>query len=1000
VRHPSEVARSALAPSTSVVRRPGVATGLGVAPIFTLVRGRIRVHVEGLRGRPTDARALEAWLREQPAVQHASASHLTGNVLVLFDGEQQSSRDALAMVRRARLDSVEPGRLKRPPGPGRPASRSVWSTMPASAVAARFEVPPAVGLSDRQAIARLTTAGANRVPTPRRKPTSTIVLDQLNSLPVYLLAGAAALSLVTGGLVDAIVIAAVVALNTAIGTVMESRAEGTIRALESLTVPQAIVRRDGKETIMPADRVVPGDVLVLKGGHAVPADGRLIEADHLVMNEASLTGESRGVAKVTSVISRRNGVGFTRPTMVYAGTVVAEGAGVAITTETGRQTELGRIRTLVGETESPPTPLERYLASMGRRLVGVALALSGVALAVGVFQGVAVLEMLRTAISLAVAVLPEGLPTVATTTLALGMQRLRQRRTIIRRLEVVESLGAVTVICVDKTGTLTENRMAVAEWHIGRRSISEGADRLAEVPRRGLEVCALCSEAELPGDSDAGRGSATELALLEAVSRHGLDYRECRRVHPQQSLRPRGDDRFWMGTVHETPGGHYVMAVKGAPEDVLRRCRRWLDDEHVRELTADVRRDIRHANDDMADRGMRILGLAFDTSDRPASSFEDLIWLGLVGLTDPVRPGIGPAIRACHRAGIRVIMLTGDQPRTALAVSRELALVRNREPRVLDASMLPGAEERRMTRLVSHVDVFARVSPLHKYEIVRALQAAGEVVAMTGDGVNDAPALRAADIGIAMGGSGTAVARGLADAVLLDNDFASILAAIAQGRTIYTNTRKALRFLLSTNASEIVVTLAAMAVGVARPLSALQFLWINLLSDVLPALALAVEPAEGGVMRRQPRDPREAMLSPATLGRIATDAALLSTATLGAYATAVSRYGTGPRSSGVAFSALTCGQLLHTLACRSEQRSGFVGLGHNLPMLVAVGGGLALQTAVVATPLRKLLGMTALGVRDWAVVGAGALLPLAVSELSKALTPAGPTAVPHERPPR
>jgi Ca2+-transporting ATPase len=735
----------------------------------------------------------------------------------------------------------------------------------------------------------------------------------------------------------------------------------------------------------------------------------VIADDRLALDESALTGESLPVSKAAARLCAPGTPLADRANMVYAGTSVADGSGLALVTGTGAATEMGRIRRLIAEAVAPATPLERELGRLGRRLVGVCLGLSGVALGLGLLRGVAAVEMLRTSISLAVAAVPEGLPAVATTTLALGLQRMLRRNALIRRLSVVESLGATTVICVDKTGTLTENRMRVHAWHLGGTDLVVNG-RAAELSDPRLRwahmIGVLCNEAHLTRQGN-GRwevnGSGTEGALLDAARRAGLDYRRLREEHRLLSLRPRLADENWMATIHEAGPGRRLMMVKGAPEEVVRLCARRLDGAVAPGLDDETRRGILEANAALANQGMRVLGLAFKEIPATAASprYDDLAWVGLVGLRDPIRDGVREAIAACQRAGIRTVMITGDQSLTALAVARELALVQNGQMRVLEASELGDASAATLRGLARDVAVFARVSPAHKYQIVRALQAEGEVVAMTGDGLNDAPALKAADIGVAMGARGTQIARDLADVVLLDDDFGSIVGAVEQGRTIYANVGKALRFLLATNFSEILVTVGALALGIARPLTAIQLLWINLLSDVLPALALSVEPAEPDVMARPPRDPAAPILSRDALLRIAGDGALLSAATLGTYGAALARHGAGPQAASVAFATLASGQLLYALTCRSEHGPGVTGLHRSPALLAAVGGTVALQVAAATVPpLRGLLGTAPLGAGDWGLVAAGSALPLLVTEVTKALgIPPGRTAGPTRRRP-
>jgi Ca2+-transporting ATPase len=868
-----------------------------------------------------------------------------------------------------------------------------WYTVATTEVVARLSTSVDQGLSTDDAIARLARFGANRWPTPQpRSPLATIA-GHLTSMPVLLLGGAAALSIASGALLDAAVILSVVAANAGVGYVTERRVERILTSLQQTAVPQATTRRDGREVVIPASALVPGDVMVLKAGHDVPADGRVVFADGLNIDESALTGESVPVGKRTSIVSA-NGAVAGRINMVHAETVVADGSGIALVTATGRHTEMGQIRALVAETTLPATPLERQLERTGRRLVAVSLGACAAALGLGLLRGVPGLEMARSAISLAVAAVPEGLPAVATTTLALGMQTMMRRGTLVRRLAAVESLGAVTVLCADKTGTLTENRMTVDSWSIGTREYGQGPELAGERASdaaldRALSVAVLCNEAELSENGGDGNGSSTETALLSAARQAGLDYRAYRRRYPLRSIRRRTETDNWMATVHADG----LVAVKGAPEEVIARADRWIDDGVEQPLDAAARRALLRLNDRIAARGLRLLGLAFKESATTSEPDVDgLIFVGLVALTDPVRPGVGEAMRACRAAGIRTVLITGDHARTAAAIYQQAALG-DRTPTVFDGAQVGDVRPESLPSVIRDVDVFARVSPADKYRIVRALQAAGEVVAMTGDGINDAAALRAADIGVAMGARGTDVARDVADVVLVTDDFAGIVAAVEQGRAIHANVGKALRFLLATNFSEILVTLGAMVAGAPRPMSAIQFLWINLLSDVAPALALAVEPAEPDIMSRPPRDPAEPMLSRGALLEITRDAGVLAVTTLAVHGLAVARYGAGARSTTLAFSTLTTAQLLQALAYRSGAPLS-PGRASRSPLFGVVAASVAAQIGGMAFPaLRRVLGLTPMSPSDWALVGGAACIPAVVNEIRRDRRRGGPSAV-------
>jgi Ca2+-transporting ATPase len=955
------------------------------------------LRVEGLRSNSLLAARVEGALLAHGAVRHVRVNVITGNVLVVFDAGRTELRRLVLVIARGAGGALA-GRHR--PSTDVPVTPR-WHALSAAEVIARLDVSPHSGLSTEEASTRLAAGGPNRLPVPQPKSALAILSGHLTSLPVLLLGCAAGLSLLSGAVVDAVVILAVVGLNAAVGYITESRVERILTSLQQTSVVPAFARRDGHDRLVAAEALVPGDIVRLSPGHEVPADLRVLEADGLALDESALTGESLPVAKWPRSTCRPGAPLAERVNMAYASTVVAEGTGLAVVIATGGGTEVGRIRALVAETVVPSTPLERQLEGLGRRLVGASLGFCGITLGLGLLRGIPTLELLRSVISLAVAAVPEGLPAVATTTLALGVKRMMANRTLVRRLSAIEALGATTVICADKTGTLTENRMAVHGWYLGTREYwpngsGHGPAEPDQLLSRALAIGVLCNEAELDdvGNGTNGVGSATESAMLAAALEYGLDYRALRAAYPALSLRPRADGSNWMGTVHRTPQGRRLVAVKGAPLEVLARTSRWLDGEQETPLTATTREMVVDANARLAGSGTRVLGLAFAETDPEAGGdYDDLVWLGLVALTDPVRPGMAQAMAECRAAGIRVIMITGDQAPTAVAIYRTMAPEADGAIRIHDAAGLSSADPATVRELVRRVDVFARVSPADKYHIVRALQADGEIVAMTGDGINDAAALRAADIGVAMGARGTDVARDVADVVLLDDDLSAIVTAVAQGRTIHANIGKALRFLLATNFSEILVTLGALGLGLGRPMSAIQFLWINLVSDVLPALALAVEPPESDVLRRTPRDPRAELVDRAELTRIATDGAVLAASTLGVHALALARYGAGPRATTLSFSTLTAAQLMYALAGRSRVGNGATaGPGH--PLLAGVvGGTLALQLATALLPsLRRLLGTVPLSASDWALVAAGVATPTLFAEIRRAL--GAPPAIP------
>ena len=959
-----------------------------VVPLSTAAPGRVRVRVRGLRNTPLIAAHLEDRIAANHGVRRVAANAITGSVLILFDPTATKPRRLIAEIGQL-IGELE----SRTNGAGRPPEMK-WHAEPPDRVVDALATSPRTGLTTADAADRLATLGANRLPSPQPKSAMEIVADHLTSLPVVLLGAAAALSVAGGALIDAGVILAVVAANTVVGYVTESRVERTLASLQDPSASLGFVRRNGDETAVPAGSLVPGDVLVLRPGLDVLADARVVEVKGLALDQSALTGESLPAGKTPAAVPAIASLP-ERLNMVYAGTRVVEGSGAAVVTATGRQTEIGHVRALLAQTTTPRTPLERQLDHVGRILVGLSLGMCGLTLGLGVLRGIPILEMARGAISLAVAAVPEGLPAVATTTLALGMQRMMKRGMLVRRLSAVESLGATTLICADKTGTLTENRMTVDHWYLSgveyRLPIRSNNGSIDGTLSRALGIGVLCNEAELEDGGLEIRGSATEGALLIAALEAGIDYRKERKRYPLLGLRRRGDRENWMATVHDAGPGRRFLAVKGAPEEVARLADRWLEAGVERRMTPECLRDILVANAQMAARGLRVLALAFrEDGESLETAYDGFVWIGLVGLTDPVRPGVREALDACRGAGIRTVMLTGDQAATAAAVSRELDLLRDGdgEPRVLEAARLASMDPDDLRRRVREVDVFSRVSPAHKYHIVRAFQADGEVVAMTGDGINDAAALRAADIGVAMGAGGTDLAREVADVVLVDDDLGAIVKAVEQGRSIRDNIGRSLRFLLSTNFSEILVTLGALAIGFTRPMSAIQFLWINLMSDVAPALALAVEPADPAVMARPPDDPTKPLLSRAALVDIAKDGGLLAGVTLATHGIALARYGAGPRATTVAFSTLTSAQLLHALHYRSRGSGSRLAPSSLLSGVVA--GSLALQAGtLLVPPLRRLLGLVAPSAGDWALIAGGTAASLLYGEVRRAL--AAPT---------
>ncbi len=804
------------------------------------------------------------------------------------------------------------------------------------------------GLSAHEAASRLAAHGPNVVDEGRRDSPLRRFAAQFTDRMVLVLMGAALVSGAVGEFADTVVILAIVILNATIGFVQESRAERAMEALRAMATPMAVALRDGAPRQVETRSLVPGDVVVLEAGGVVPADLRLLEAAALRLDESALTGESAPVDKSIAALDRDDTPIGDRTNVAHKGTLVVHGRGLGVVFATGPRTELGRIATILARAEPLATPLQRRLHVFGRRLAVVVLGICAIVFLTGLLRGEPLLPMLLTALSLAVAAIPEALPAVVSVALALGARRLMRRQALIRRLPAVEALGSVTVICTDKTGTLTANQMRVERvWCPG-----DSTAHAAAGGGRRLLLSAMAISHDATRDA-AGHpvGDPTEVALLDYAVAEGIDPVAERDRLPRIAELPFDAERRCMTTLHRESGGFTLSFTKGAAETVIALSTSEQRDGQRVPVDRDVL--LREA-EAMARAGLRVLGVAVRHWPAPparvsADAVEhDLEFLGLVGMIDPPRPGVDEAIQSCRDAGIRAVMITGDHPMTARAVAGRLGMDVT-ERGVITGPELAAMPDAEFAGRVADVAVYARVAPEQKLRIVAALQARGEVVAMTGDGVNDAPALRRADVGVAMGRGGTDVAREASAVVLLDDDFPTIVRAVREGRRIYDNLRRFVRYVLTTNSGEIWTIFLAPFLGLPVPLLAIQILWINLVTDGLPGLALAAEPAERNVMQRPPRAPSESLFANG-LGAHALFVGLTMAAiALGLQAWHLDQ-DTG-RWQTVVFTALCFMQLGHVLAIRSERSSLFtLGLGSNRPLLAAVLATVAMQLAVVYLP--------------------------------------------------
>ena len=925
--------------------------------------------------------------------------------------------------------------------------RTIWHAQSMEEVLINLEVDPQQGLTTEKACRRLAEFGANELAERPRPGFWQMLLDQFNNFLIIILIAAALISFVLGEIEEMAAILAIVILNALLGVIQERRAEEALAALKKMAAPEARVLRDGHRVTLPARELVPGDVVFLEAGNYVPADMRLLESVNLRIDEASLTGESRAVEKRAEAILPWDTTLGDRINCAFMGSTVTYGRGMGVVTAAGMQTQIGRIAEMIQSYEQEPTPLQRRLDQLGRWLGWGSLAVCGLVFVVALIRdtdlgivlhsGVAlyferyaqqVVDLFLTAVSLAIAAVPEGLPAIVTICLALGMREMVRRQALIRRLPAVETLGSATVICSDKTGTLTQNEMTAVRLYAAnlRLNISgEGYQPAGSFDNEGtlafpdtrpdamalLNGGLLCSDARLEKDGDGYRmvGDPTEGALVVAAAKAGLWREEIEARMPRLAEIPFDSERKRMSTVHQLDGwgsrgvkgdhpNGYVVYVKGAPDVILPLCQGILEEGHDVPLTPARRQHIDNVNRDLAQEALRVLAVACRFLDEvPAGEQEgaslldaetverDLTLIGLVAMTDPARPEVRPAVEKARQAGIRTIMITGDYPETARAIAAQVALLRP------DGEVVTGAELNEMpdgelAERIEDVDVFARVSPQHKVRIVEALKARGHVVAMTGDGVNDAPALKRADIGVAMGVTGTDVSKEVADMVLTDDHYASIVSAIEQGRVIYSNIRKFVYYLLSCNVAEIMVIFLAALAGQPAPLTPIQLLWLNLLTDGLPALALGLEKGDPDIMDRPPRPPQEPVVNRSMVRGIAVQTVAITAAVLGAFVMGL-KGGNGSHDLArtMAFVTLSASELLRAYTARSERypllRLGVLG---NPFMQYSVGASMLLLLAVVYFPfLQSVFDTVPLGLQEWAVVGPLLFVPALVAEINK-----------------
>lgn len=845
--------------------------------------------------------------------------------------------------------------------------------------------------------------GLNQLLGKKKKSMIRMLFEQINDILIYILLAAAVVSAILGEVNDAIIIFLVIILNSIVGVVQESKAEKALDALKKMSTPKALVKRDGELKEIPSEEVVPGDIIILDAGRYIPCDLRLIETATLKIEESALTGESVPVDKdATVTLSEENTALGDQKNMAFMSTLVTYGRGEGIAVSTGMNTEIGKIAKMLEGQDKELTPLQKKLAELGKVLGLTAVGICAVMFILAVVQKRNIFEMFLTAISLAVAAIPEGLPAIVTIVLAMGVQKMIKKNAIVRKLPAVETLGAVNVICSDKTGTLTQNKMTVTKFYTNEHldDISK-IDMHNSVDRLLIENLVLCNDATYSQESKTG--DPTEIALLEVGFRHSIMKNDFEKEHIRVNEIPFESDRKLMTTVNKYDDQLYVM-TKGAVDNLIKLCNTIYLNGNVVNLTEDMKNEILKQANSMSDNALRVLASAYKiipSEDIEISYLEkDLTFIGLVGMIDPPREEVKDSILECKKSGIKTIMITGDHKNTAFAIAKELKIAEE-ESQAIFGSELDNMSDKELEERIDNLRVFARVSPEHKVRIVNAFKAKGNVVSMTGDGVNDAPSLKAADVGVAMGITGTDVAKGASDMILTDDNFSTIVSAVEEGRNIFNNIKKSIVFLLSCNIGEIITLFLAILFGWATPLKPIHLLWVNLITDTFPALALGADTADPDVMEEKPRNPKDSLFAGGTGAFLILNGILIGVLTLAAFIVGIKVYTKSTtlfplfpkdisqaaltHAQTMAFVVLSVSQLFHALNLRHPSKSIFqVGFFSNKLLIVSILLGILLQDIVITVPfLANIFGVFDLLLRDWIFVGILSIMPLVINEIAK-----------------
>ena len=881
----------------------------------------------------------------------------------------------------------------------------MWFTKSTQEVLKELDTNLEQGLTSQEAAKRLEEYGPNKLAEKKRKSLLSMFIAQLQDTMIYILLAATVLSVVMGDYAEAIIILIVVLLNAAIGVFQENKAEQAMEELKKLTTPHAYVRRDGQVIEIGSEEIVPGDIVEIDAGRFIPADLRLVESSNLQIEESALTGESVPSEKDSTYLSDKENLPLgDRKNMAFMSTLATYGRGVGVVVANAVQSEIGKIAKILEEDNDEMTPLQKRLDHLGKMLGFIILGVAGLMLVVGLFQNRGFKDMLLLAISLAVAAIPEGLPAIVAIVLALGVTRMSKNNAIIKKLPSVETLGSVNIICSDKTGTLTQNKMTVVRSYTYQNMHQLDADidqvETDEDERMLVKSLVLCSDAT--ANEDKTTGDPTEIAFIVFGNRIGMTKEALNKEFPRVAEKPFDSDRKLMSTANKE-GDKYVVHTKGAVDNLLKISNRAYVDGEVVPLSDKIREDFLHQAENLSNEALRVLGAAYKFSDQVPSEDEmesDLIFLGMVGMIDPPRLEVKDSVEIARVAGIRTIMITGDHKNTALAIAKELGIAKSIDQAITGPEIDQYSDE----DFVKHINdwrVFARVSPEHKVKIVRAFKSHDNVVSMTGDGVNDAPSLKFADIGVAMGITGTDVSKGAADMILTDDNFTTIVHAVEEGRNIYANIKKAVIFLLSCNLGEIIALFFAVLFGWPIPLLPTQILWVNLVTDTLPAISLGMDPGDPDAMKKKPRSTKESFFSNGAGVRAVIGGTLIGILTLAAFVWGLMERGipfSELTSVGVnhpdlvyartmAFVVLAASQLFYSLSMRNPIKSIFqIGLFSNKYLAGSIVVGILLQLLLIEVPfLANAFRVTSLPANDWLIVIGFSLIPLAVNELIKAV---------------